>query len=130
MKEQMTKYIQKGIFVLSVLFVFGNLSVFVGCGERKTSRQPPKALFEAVKYLSDIPEVKWVDLDDNNIYIGFNPVPDDMIAVCTAAALHGNKAINFGVHVWAINAARYNKGWRPGDGSYIYETTARHGKIE
>ena len=48
--------------------------------------------------------------------------------VIKGAAIAGNKAINFGVHVWAIKASE--KGWRPGDGHFYKEVTARYGKIE
>ena len=55
-------------------------------------------------------------------------LPKDLRAIINAAAIWGNKAYGFGVHVWAVDA-RY-KGWRPGDGPFYCEATARYGKIE
>ena len=80
-------------------------------------------------YLLDIPEVQWTEVDGNTVYIGFREIPADLKDVCNAAAANGNRAISFGVHVWAVPAAS-GRGWRPGDGPYYYETTARYGSLE
>jgi len=86
------------------------------------------ALAKRLSYLKDIPEVSWVKFDDNNVYIGFKTLPGDLGAIVNAAAIHGNRAIDFGVHVWAVPETQKN--FRPGlDPSYC-SATARHGKIE
>jgi len=79
-------------------------------------------------YLNDITEIAWYEVDDNDVFIGFSPIPNDWKTILKGAALRANKKINFGVHVWALNSNQ--KGWRPGDGRYIGEVTARYGKIE
>lgn len=75
------------------------------------------------------PEIAWMDIDDNNVYIGFSKRLDDMSMVIRGAALRCNKAINFGCHVWAVPADGARP-WRPGSGPYYEEVTARHGMIE
>jgi hypothetical protein len=117
------------IFILFIIIVFTFKYGFQGSSDKRSSTKNVK-LSSALSYLNEINEIKWVDIYDNDVYIGFDPLPSDYKIVCKAAALHGNKAINFGVHVWAINARKYQKGWRPGDGTYYYETTARYGKIQ
>ena len=86
-----------------------------------------QALRERLVYLERIEEVAWVQFDRNNVYIGFRNRPEDLAAVVNAAAVLGNKAHGFGVHVWAFDS-RYT-GWRPGDGPYYCEATARRGKL-
>jgi len=87
-----------------------------------------KKLMERLQYLNDVKEITWVEIEKNVVYIGFDPVPADWQLVIRAAALHGNKVIGFGTHVWATYGDR--EGWRPGDSSYLGEITARHGRIE
>lgn len=105
--------------------------------ETTTGQQAPKestsnpTAESALSYLmQEVKEIKWIDIDSNNAYIGFNPVPRDWNMIIRGAALVANKATDFGFHVWAIDASKYNKGWKPGDGSYLGEVTARKGKIE
>jgi hypothetical protein len=81
-------------------------------------------------YLKNIREVQWIEIDSNTVYVGFAPIPSDYREICNAAAFIGNRAINFGVHVWAIDATKYNNYWRPGSGTALYETTCRHGQFE
>ena len=76
----------------------------------------------------DIPEISWVEFKNNNVYIGFNERTKDMRMIINAAALHGNRAYGFGVHVWAVDE-KY-RGWSPGNDPYYCTATARHGKIE
>ena len=101
-----------------------------GCTEYSSSRTSDKEgkLESTVAYLKDIDEVSWVEVEGNDVYIGFKSRPSDLTAIVGAAALHGNRATGFGVHVWAVDAK--HTGWRPGSGPYFLELTARHGKIE
>jgi len=87
-----------------------------------------KILANRLAYLHEIPEIDWIEIEDNNVYIGFNSLPEDWRIIVNAAAVHGNKAINFGCHAWAVDA-RY-RGWRPGDGPFYGEASARYGKLE
>jgi len=93
----------------------------------KSSSSRQSKVKSALSYLNDIDEVAWVEIDDNNVYVGFDPSPSDMDAIIRAAAMTGNRAADFGVHVWAVKANQRN--WRPGQESYLAEPSARHGKI-
>ena len=91
-------------------------------------KQRPKiSIKKSLSYLNDIPEVEWVEVDGNDVYIGFKERPSDLKLIIHAAAINGNRAHGFGVHVWAVDA-KY-AGWRPGAGPYWCTATARHGKI-
>ena len=69
-----------------------------------------------------------MEIDGQNVYINFEPyAPGDWYMIIRDAALNGNRAINFGVHVWAMSGKQ--KGWRPGDSGYTGNVTARDGKI-
>lgn len=75
-----------------------------------------------------IEEVGWVEIQDNDVFIGFKRRSNDLTLILRGADLKGNKAIDFGVNVWAVDAKHV--GWRPGSGPYYMEVTARHGRIE
>jgi hypothetical protein len=78
------------------------------------------ALKARLQYLYSIPEIKDVAFDNNTVYVYFNPLPDDWCLIIKMAAVWGNRAHGFGVHVWAMK-----------DKSSFYgEITARHGRIE
>jgi hypothetical protein len=87
-----------------------------------------QAAFEKrMGYLREIEEVAWVEINNNHIYIGFKRRPSDLAAIVNAAAVVGNRTLDFGVHVWAVPDG--HSGWRPGDGPYYCKATARHGKL-
>ena len=88
----------------------------------------PTAFKNKLAYLNNIPEISWVEFDGNNAYIGFKKYPPDLRLIMSSAALIGNKANGFGVHLWAVEATQ--RGWRPGKGHYYCECTARYGKIQ
>ena len=69
-----------------------------------------------LNYLNDIPEISWVKFNKNNVYVGFKSKPADMSSIVGGAALFGNKAYGFGVHVWAVPAN--NKNWKVGEGAF------------
>ncbi|MBP3773450.1 MAG: hypothetical protein J6I53_12325 [Treponema sp.] len=112
-----------GILIAIVIFLV------VGRNGNK-SNEKNYTVEQTLSYLNEIEEVKWVKIEKNNAYIGFNPCPDDWLLIIKAAALRANKATDFGFHVWAVDASKYEDDWRPGNGKAIGETTARHGKIE
>jgi len=87
-------------------------------------------LKKELAYLHSIEGVKWVEFDRNWVYIGWAQVPPDIAMINNAAAMAGNRAINFGTHVWSVEASSAKPGWRPGDTPHICNTTARKGKIE
>lgn len=107
--------------VLTIMSQFENQS--------KISRSSyAEILRNELSYLIDIEEVSWYEVNNNNVYIGFSPVPNDWNLIIRGAAFRGNKAIDFGVHVWALEGSQ--RGWRPGDGSYLGEVTARYGRVQ
>jgi len=93
-----------------------------------TSVTRSQVLHKELSYLTDISEVAWIEIERNDVYVGFNTLPNDWEMIIKGAAVRGNHAINFGCHVWAVSADK--KGWRPGDSSCYGEFTARYGRIE
>ena len=86
---------------------------------------------KALAYLDDrsaLPEIAWVEMEGNSVYIGWHSLSEDWQNICRAAAANGSRAIGFGCHVWAVPADR--PGWRPGDGPYFGKFTVRHGRLE
>ena len=126
------------ILVLLIVFVgiplLGHISSSIKQKQNGTGKQESinteTVLNNAMSYLSGISEIEWYEISKNDIYIGFKTLPSDWQIIINGAALKGNKAIDFGVHVWAINANKFSKGWRPGDGSFYGEVTTRYGKIQ
>ena len=121
----------KVFFIIALAAVAILVIVFLTYRNENGSSAAPKknpGAEQALSYLNDIEEIKWVEIDGNNAYIGFDPLPSDWQLVIKAAAVHANKATDFGFHVWAVPAAK--RGWRPGDSSYYGNVTARYGKIE
>lgn len=78
-------------------------------------------------YLYEIPEISWVKFERNSVYIGFTSVPSDLTLILGAAAFHGNKAIDFGVHVYAYDARRYGP---TTGGNFFKGATCRYGKVK
>lgn len=81
------------------------------------------SLEKRLTYLNDIPEVSWTQFSGNNVYIGFKEFPADLRAIINAAAIWGNRASGFKVHVWAVKAQNNDRQ------SYC-KATAQYGKIE
>jgi len=124
------------LLLIILLIVIATVYLFNGGlnNNNATSKSSSRSLSQQqiitneLKYLNDIEEIGWYEVDGNTVYVGFNIRPTDISLILKGAALRANNAINFGVHVWAVKANQ--KGWRPGDSSYYEEVTARHGKIE
>jgi hypothetical protein len=73
-----------------------------------------------------------VRFEGNSVYVGFDPYPLDGNAILRGAALHGNNAIDFGCHVWAVHADQKSNPPYYGtiSGKWYENVTARYGKIE
>jgi hypothetical protein len=99
----------------------------VALGTPKVWAEDQKALEARLAYLKDIPEISWVKFNRNNVYLGFSRVPKDLPSIVGGAALFGNRAYGFGVHVWAVPAD--NPNWKVGD-PYYCEATGRYGKVQ
>ena len=82
--------------------------------------------YDATKKL--IPELQWIDIKSNNVYLGFSVPPSDVDWIVKGAALKCNLAIDFGCHVWAVDAR--DRPFVAGEGRYYQEATARNGKVQ
>jgi hypothetical protein len=124
------RHIFLGDIVFTSLFVsIIIISAFsASCTKSSTSHSREQIITNELQYLNNVEEIAWFEVEDNNVYIGFNTRPNDLTLILRGAALRANKAINFGVHVWGVKASQ--KDWRPGQGTYYEEVTARYGKIE
>lgn len=99
-----------------------------GSAERAREQEKTAELLEAkLDYLGAVTDVVWYDIERNNVYIGFDPLPADWDMIVRGAALAGNQATDFGFHAWGCRATP--QGWRPGDGPYHGEHTARYGRV-
>ena len=103
-----------------------------------TQSSREQTIASALKYLDEsepynsakklIPELQWIDIKSNRVYLGFTRRPSDMDLILKGAALKCNQAINFGCHVWAVDAR--DRPFVPGEGRYYQSVTARYGKIQ
>jgi len=112
--------LRKGFLLALLVLVGGFVLLSVFSEDNTLSREA--GLKSALAYLNAIPEVKWVEFERNTVHLGVEPLPDDIKLIAHAAAMNGEKAINFGVHVWVHPANDRNK-------YYGTATAARHGKI-
>jgi len=113
------------IYAASVVLVglwlpMGNIAA-THAGQSQTQR-----LGAQLGYMKKIAEVSWVTFERNSVYIGWRSRPTDIHAIVSAAAFQGNRAINFGVHVYNYDAGRFPT---PDKGPLFFCTaTVRHGK--
>ena len=126
----------KKILVLAIVFVVLFLCV-KNCSYSTNDSSTPN--YTATIVLDDfqktVPEIKWIIVDKNNAYVGWDPIPKDYREVCKSMALAANKATNFGFHVWAFEDSKISAGKDAiqdaiNHGKVLFETTARYGKIE
>ena len=82
-------------------------------------------LANRLSYLTQLKEIAWVQIEGNNVHIGFTKRPSDLRTIVNAAAFQGNKAIKFGVHVWAYPEQSKNS-----KNHYFCSATARYGKVQ
>lgn len=101
-------------------FVFTSIAICANAGRRDHA-----ALSKRLSYLKDIPEISWVIIVKNNVYLGFVKKINDMGAICRGAAVQGNRAYGFGVHVYAVDG--YQADWKKA--KHYCRATARHGRI-
>ena len=77
-------------------------------------------------YLNDIEGVAQVAFEQNNVFIGFETLPDDYEVIVRAAAVHGNKALGRRVHVWAC---KYVADQPPRSWPWYCFATGQNGKV-
>lgn len=141
MGSEIVSGILKAILILLILGIFLFLlggCILGGCqegveeerllGRDNTEDQYQRQLKDLLGTFATMPEVRWMEFEGNNVYVGFRRFPADTRQLIHAWALQGNLKIDFGVHVWAIEDVE--PGWRPGKPGRFMEATARYGKIE
>lgn len=120
--------------------------IFEGISYNTASGKYIKEFSPEINFLQDLPHVKWVNVENNTIYIGCDyrsikidpDIPGEtrysvMETSANVAAFKCNRKINFGVHVYVLNTAEYptsqsrinDTNWK-----FQYTTTYRHGKKE
>ena len=87
-----------------------------------------KELKQSVKYLEEIPEVKWVKVKRNSVIVGWKGFPPRFNLINTAVALKASQATGRTVHVWSVRHTQKN--WIIGTRPFLCKTTARNGKIK
>jgi hypothetical protein len=91
------------------------------------SAQDQSALASSLSYLFDLPQVAWVEYDQNRVYVGFTTVNSDVLQVVRTAAINGSKAYGAPVQVWGVRI-EYG-GWTPGDLPYICTAVGARGEV-
>ena len=118
-----------GIFIFFlVVFIINVIDQSSSSSSPSYSSDREAVLKETLKYLDDMEAVSWWEVDGNDVYINFNDISFNYKVAIRMAATLGNRATDFGVHVWALNGKQ--RGWRPGDGGYLDNVTARYGKLQ
>ncbi len=107
-----------GVLLFTILLSLSTAQTYAKTREEKLSRQ--------LTYLKKIPEVTWVQVQRNSVYIGWRVRPDDLRAIVGAAAYQGNRAIGFGVHIYNYDSTRFQT---PSTGPLFFCTaTFRYGE--
>jgi hypothetical protein len=122
----------QGCLIIIVAMVVFLLWLFSGDDASNTQKTTQETTIRnSLDYLNatNTPEIAWIEINNNNVYIGFSKRTPDVSMIIRGAALRCNKAINFGCHVWAVPADA-KRPWKPGSGPYYDEATARGGKIQ
>lgn len=99
------KYIDKrgyqGIIQLSdIEYIYENTVLIEKLGENKIFEEK---LAKKLIYLGTSKEVSWVKIKGNRVYIGLSNWTNEFKLIIPFAAFFGNKAIDFGTHVWAYD---------------------------
>jgi hypothetical protein len=67
-----------------------------------------KELKESIKYLEEIPEVKWVKVNKNSVIVGWKGLPSQFNLINTEAALKATQATGRTVDIWAVRHTKRN----------------------
>ena len=102
------------------------LVAVLGCGG--DAPVPNDALRARLAYLDDMAQVRWIDFEGGDVYIGFDEKNSDTAEIVNTAAMVGHKAHGKSVHVYAVNGGE--PGWRPGDGPIWCEAEVRLGSAQ
>lgn len=105
------------------------LTAALACQTTPAPRRSSRSLEPAVAYLRNVPGVAWIHVNDNRVGIGWKSRPSDLGVITRAAAVNGNRALGFGVHVWSVNAKGHTTPTDPTTLPIICTATARNGKV-
>lgn len=87
-----------------------------------------KELKESVKYLKEIPEVKWIKVKKNSVIVGWKGLPSQFNLINTEAALKATQATGRTIFIWSVRHTQ--KKWIAGSRPYLCKTTASRGKVQ
>lgn len=107
--------------VAILAFVF----IIIAIAVRRAAMFDRTPIETAASYLLNIPEISWMVIVRNRVYLGFNKRVNDMGAICRGAALNCSRVCQTGVHVYAVDG--YQADWRKS--KKYCKATARQGKI-
>jgi len=82
-KDKKSGCVGKFIIVVILTIVAVVVGVLISNSQGNSTPSEPKKnprAEQALSYLSDIEEIKWVEIDNNNAYIGFDPLPSLRLA--------------------------------------------------
>lgn len=125
---------KKGMWGILLVVLAGALFMFLQPKKERplpnlSNKSQEEALRATLSYLQkEVPEIAWMEIQANNVYLGWKSVPANFDSINRDAAVQANRALNFDVHVWSVSETQ--KGWRPGNKSFICETVARFGKVK
>ncbi len=104
-----------------------------GCGEGEGGLSSLRHAWTAearatIEGYASRPEIEWVRIDANTIYLGVTHCDRDIEETARELALRGNEQLNFGCHVWVVPAGSPRYGPDLISNSY-FNVTARYGRI-
>ncbi len=111
-------------FLFIVLFLVFSLNL----PTPSTAKPLEKKLKQSVKYLKEIPEVKWVNVKRNSVIVGWKGFSPKFNMINTKAALKDTQATGRTVHVWSVRHTQKN--WITGTRHFLCKTTARNGQVK
>ena len=107
--------------VIFEIFLFF-LILCVGCEEQPNESNPTVSLQDTLEpFFGDIPTVQWVVYNGKEVYVGFdanyNPdQPDPLKIIMGNAAKIAHKAGHRRFELWAVDANRTGRNWKPETG--------------
>ena len=125
-KRPVNKWIIIGLVAAIVIALF---TLKPNSDERPKRSTNETLLKDATSYLAQREDVKWIEYQGNEIYIGFYPFPADYSYICNHAAEIGNKAMDFGCRVYAYDASKH-RSLIGNTHDYTYMTAWRYGQKE
>jgi hypothetical protein len=125
-QKKTIEQLRAGIVMKQALLIMG-LVVCLFITPAWSSAKDQSALASSLAYLFDLPQVAWVEYDQNRVYLGFTTVGPDVLQIVRTAAINGSKAYGAQVQVWGVRV-EYG-GWRPGDLPYICTAIGDRGEV-